>query len=185
MKEGLSVLAGLLCIVGLIPYIRAILRKETKPAKASWMIWAILDTIILSGMLAKQAVNGQIVGSVIGTWVVVFLALKYGTPGWKTLDKICLTGAVVGILLWGIFRNPLLGIIISLGVNTIGSIPTFVSAWRDPNREDKLAWTIFWLSSVCATIAIPEWILAHVAQPATFFTLQTIMMYTLYFHKPK
>lgn len=66
MKETLSVLAGLLFIAGFIPYIRAILRKETKPAKASWIIWASLDTITIAGMYAKDTVNGQILGAVIG-----------------------------------------------------------------------------------------------------------------------
>src|SRR5581483_6426724 len=71
VKEILSVLAGILFIVGFVPYIRAIVRKETKPAKASWIIWASLDSITIAGMYAKDAVNGQIVGACLGAWVVV------------------------------------------------------------------------------------------------------------------
>ena len=41
MKETLSILAGLLVIAAFVPYIRAILRKETIPMKASWLIWAL------------------------------------------------------------------------------------------------------------------------------------------------
>ncbi len=180
VKEALSVLAGLLFVVGYIPYARAILRKETKPAKASWIIWASLDTVTIAGMYAKGTVNGQILGVIIGVWVIVVLALKYGTPGWTKLDKFCLGGAVLGIVLWKTFSNPVLGIITSLSVVFIGSIPTFVSAWKDPSRENKLAWTIFWVSCVCAVIAIPHWTMADAAQPITFFLIETIMMYILY-----
>ena len=176
MKEALSVIAGLLQVAGFFPYIRAILRKETEPAKATWIIWASLDTIILSGMFFKDAVNGQILGAVLGGWVVAALALKYGTPDWTKLDKSCLGGAVIGIVLWQVFSDLVFRIVTSLGMVLLGSIPIFTSAWKDPSRENKLAWMIFWVSCVCAMIAIPHWTLADAAQPITFFVVTTIMM---------
>lgn len=179
-KDILSVVAGVLFVAGFVPYIRAILAGTTKPAKASWIIWASLDTITFAGMCAKHSVNGQIVGAIIGAWIVVILALKYGTPGWTRLDKFCIAGAVSGIALWSIFSNPTLGIVTSLSVVFIGSIPTFVSAFNDPRREDKVGWTIFWVSCVCAVIAIPEFTLEDAAQPITFCLIETIMMYILY-----
>lgn len=180
MKEVLQVLAGLLYIAAFVPYIRAILRKETKPAKASWLIWASLDTITLAGMFFNNTVNGQMLGVVLGAWVVALLALKYGTPGWTKLDKFCLGGGVLGIVLWQVFNDPILGIVTSLSVIFLGSFPTFTSAWKDPSRENKLAWTIFWVSCVCAVIAIPHWTLADAIQPITFFVIETIMMYILF-----
>ena len=180
IKSIFSVIAGLLYIIAFGFYIRAILRNEIKPAKASWLIWATLNTIIIAGMYAEGSVDGQIVGALIGGWVTVVLVLKRGTPGWSTLDKFSLSGAGVGIVLWQVFNDPILGIMISLVVTFIGAIPTFVSAWRDPSREDKVAWTIFESSCIFALPAIPAWTLADAAQPLTFFTIQTIMMYLLY-----
>ncbi len=180
MKEILSVLAGLLFIAGFIPYIRAILRKETKPAKASWIIWASLDYLVFLGMIATHTVNGQILGAVIGATIVIGLAMKYGIPGWTNLDKFCLCGAFLGIALWQVFSNPLFGIVTACIVALLGSIPTFVSAWKNPSGEDRLAWTIFWISCVCAVIAIPRWTLADAAQPITFFTIESIVTCILY-----
>jgi hypothetical protein len=40
VKQTLSVIAGILFVAGFFPYIKAILKGETKPAKASWIIWA-------------------------------------------------------------------------------------------------------------------------------------------------
>jgi hypothetical protein len=180
LKNVLSLIAGILFVVGFIPYIRAILRKETQPAKASWIIWAMLDTITFAGMLAKHTVNGQIVGAILGVWAVVVLALKYGTPGWTRLDKFCLGGAVLGIVLWKIFCNPVFGIVTSAGVGFLGSIPAFTSAWNDPSREDRTAWTIFWISCVCAVVAIPELTFADATQPIIFFLIESVMMFILY-----
>ena len=182
MKDMFSVLAGLLFIAAFVPYIRSILKKETKPAKASWIIWASLDTITLTGMFFKEAVNGQILGAIFGAWIVVVLTLKYGIPGWTKLDKFCLGGAILGIILWQIFSDPTFGIMTSLSVVFLGSIPTFMSAWKYPSRENKLAWIIFWVSCIFALIAIPRWTLADAAQPITFFAIETIMMYILFVH---
>lgn len=184
LQNALTVVAGILFFAGFVPYILAILRGETKPAKASWIIWGSLDTIALAAMYAKGALNGQIVGAVLGAWVIVALAMRYGTPGWKKLDIVCLGGAVLGIVLWQTFNDPLLGIITSQVVTLIGALPTWRSAWQDPSKEDKLAWTIFWLSCVVAVVAIPAWTLQDAAQPMTFFTIETIMMILL-FVKPR
>jgi hypothetical protein len=180
LKQTLSLIAGILFIAGFVPYIRAILKRETKPAKASWIIWATLDSITLVGMYFKGTINGQIVWAVMGAWIVAALALKFGTPGWTKLDKFCLFGAVLSIVLWKAFNDPIFGIMTSLSVVFIGAIPTFASAWKDPGCEDRLAWTIFWISCVCAVIAIPNWTLADASQPLTFFTIETVMMYILY-----
>ena len=167
-------------IAGFIPYISSILRKETKPAKASWIIWASLDYITFAGMIAEHTVNGQIIGAVIGASIVIGLAMKFGVPGWTKTDKFCLVGAAIGIILWKIFDDPTLGIITSCITGFLGSIPTFMSAWEDSSREDKFAWTIFWLSCVCAVIAVPRWTIADAAQPITFFAIESVMMCILF-----
>jgi len=181
IRSVLSIVAGLLFIAAFVPYICAIVRGDTKPAKASWVIWASLDSITIAGMYSKDAVNGQILGAMLGAWTVAVLTLRYGTPGWTLLDKFCLGGAVLGIALWQAFSNPVLGIVTSLSVVFLGSIPTFMSAWKDPSKEDRTAWTIFWLSCVVAVVAIPSWTLQDASQPITFFAIESIMMYILYF----
>ncbi|HBO17111.1 MAG: hypothetical protein UR69_C0002G0235 [Candidatus Moranbacteria bacterium GW2011_GWE2_35_2-] len=181
LKSILSVISGVLFVAGFVPYIIAILRGETKPAKASWIIWASLDYIVLAGMIAEKTVNGQILGAVIGATIVIGLAMKYGASGWTRTDKFCLIGAMLGISLWMIFKNPTFGIMTSCIVAFIGSFPTFISAWKDPSKENRLAWTIFWISCVCAMIAIPRMTFADAAQPTTFFLIESVMMYILYF----
>jgi len=184
MSEFLSVLAGLISVVGLIPYAHGILRGKTKPAKASWVVWAIVNVVILAGMWARGVVNGQIIGVVIGCLVITVMALRYGAPGWTRLDKFCLAGAVLGIFLWQILGDALYGVLIALAVATIGSIPTFVSAWEDYRRENKPAWLMAWLSSVCMMLALKEWTLAAAVQPVTFFLLQSVLVYII-FIRPK
>jgi len=180
IQNTLSVIAGILFVAGFFPYVRAILAGTTKPAKASWIIWASLDTITIVGMFVQNSLNGQIIGAVVGAWIVAALSLKYGEKGWTWLDKFCLAGAVLGIVLWKLFSNPTLGIVVSNSVVFLGSIPTFVSAWKDPTKENKLGWTIFWLSCICAVLAIPKLTFDDATQPIVFCSTETIMMYLLF-----
>ncbi|MCC6290584.1 hypothetical protein IT398_00735 [Candidatus Nomurabacteria bacterium] len=181
VQKILSVISGLLFLVAFVPYIRAILSGETKPAKTSWLIWATLDTITLTAMFVADTVNGQIVGAVLGSWIVAGLAMKYGSPGWTRIDVFCLVGSGIGIGLWWMFSNPTLGIVVSVSVVFLAAIPTFHSAWEDPSRENRTAWIIYWLSCVAAVLAIPAWTLADVAQPIVFLTIESVMMYILFF----
>ena len=173
-------IAGILFIVGFVPYILAILQKMTQPSRSSWIVWTALDAVTLAGMLAKHSVNGQIIGAFAGSCVTVGLALKYGKPGWTWLDKLSLSGGMLGIILWKIFDDANFGIVVSMSVITLGSFPTYVSVWKNPANEDRLAWTIFFTSCVCAVIAIPGWTLAHALQPITYIAIEFVMLLILY-----
>ncbi|MDP2631724.1 MAG: hypothetical protein Q8P30_03080 [Candidatus Uhrbacteria bacterium] len=179
MQQIFNVLAGVLCVVAYVPYILAIIRKRTKPMKSTWLIWATLDTVTFAGMWSEGTVNGQIIGTVFGACTIAILTFKFGEHGWTLLDKLCLMGAVLGIGLWQVFDNPTLGIVTALSVVFLGSIPTFVSAWEDPTKEDRTAWMLYWLSCVCALIAVPAWTIQDAMQPITFFLIQSIMIFIL------
>ncbi|HEU0051034.1 MAG TPA: hypothetical protein VFQ60_03185 [Patescibacteria group bacterium] len=184
IKTASTALAGILFLIAFVPYIRAITKKETKPAKASWLIWATLDSITFAGMLVKHTLNGQVLGAIAGAWTVAILALKYGKPGWSKLDKFCLSGAVLGIMLWQLSGDATFGMATSLSVLILAAFPTFKNAWKNPKEENRLAWTLYWLSCIFAMIAIPKWTIADAAQPIAFTFIETVMVCILWI-KPR
>ena len=175
-----STVAGFLSVGGYFPYIHSILRGKTKPMKTSWVIWGTLDAIATVGMYQKHALNGQIIGAVIGAWMVVILSFRFGKSGWSRLDVFCLFGACLGMFLWWLFDAPTLGILISVGMIFLGSLPTFASAWEFPDRENRTGWTLHFLSGIAAILAVSRWTLANAAQPVAFTLIEAIMMYLLY-----
>ncbi|MDD5252150.1 MAG: hypothetical protein PHT12_06000 [Patescibacteria group bacterium] len=130
----------------------------------------------MGGMLASGAYNGQIIAATLAAWAVFALSIRLGKPGWSKTDRFCLALAVLGIILWLVFRNPVFGIVASLVADFLGAIPTAISAWHDPTRENKLAWAIFWLGGLSATLAVPQWTLAHAAQPLVFFAEENLIL---------
>jgi len=180
----LSIIAGILFSVSFVPYILAIRKGAGKPVLMTWITWAVLDIIALTGMAVKNSLNGQIIGCTIGALIVVSYAVKYGRPGWTKTDKFCLYSSVVGIALWIIFNNVLIGLSISLILFLIASIPTFQSAWEDPSRENRLAWTLQFISGIVVLSSLQKWDLENAGQPIVFMLIELVMMCLLYFHKP-
>lgn len=183
MQATLGFFAGILFIVGFFPYINAIARGKARPAKVSWLIWISTDLITFAAMIASGTLNGQMIGVITGGTMVTVLALLKGERGWSRIDRFCLAGAVIGIVLWAISGDPDVAIVLIGAVGFLGSIPTFVSAWKNPDSENRLAWTIFWLSCVCAVLAIPKLTIADAVQPLIFFVIESVMMYILYIRK--
>lgn len=178
-KEFLSLAAGVIGFTGYIPYIISIIRGRTKPAKVTWLIWATLDVVTLTAMYLEGALNGPIVAALVGASVITVLSFRYGTSQWTALDKVCLTGTAIGVIF--LKMNPLLALSTSLGLIFLGSIPTFVSAWKDPARENLIAWTIFSFSALLSVVAIPMWTLANAEQPLTFLAINgTILSFVLF-----
>lgn len=174
MRSAMTVLAGVLITMSAALYGHAILYKGAKPVKASWIIWVIVNILLLLGMREKHAVNGQIVASAIGASIILILAFLYSPLAWKPLHTYCVASAAIGVVLWKIFDNSIPGILANLVADSIGCWPTFESAWKYPEREDKLTWKIGWLGCLCALFAIPHWTWEDAAQPIVYFMNQSI-----------
>lgn len=184
MQKAISYLSGIIFLAAFFPYIRAILRKQTVPSKASWIIWASLDSITLAAMWTAGTMNGQIVGAMAGAWIVAILSLFYGKAGWTHLDIFCLGGGALGVGLWWLFNNPVIGIVVSVTVVFLAAFPTFRTGWQEPEKEDRTAWTLYWISCMLALIAIPTWTLGNAAQPISFSVIETTMLILLWRPRP-
>lgn len=182
IKELFSVVSGLIMAAAFIPYGLSIFRGMNKalPRKSSWIIWSAAEIITLVGMLAKHSANGQIIASATGNLVIVALVLKYGEAGWEWLDKACLAGAGVAIILWMVFEDANFGIAMSILVILIGSFPTWKSVWKNSKNEDNLSWVMFWSSCIFAIMAVPRLTVADVLQPVAYAITNTTMMFLMF-----
>ena len=174
LREYISILSGAVFLLGFFPYLRTILQGKTRPAKATWTLWAIIDIITLLGMQAEKSLNGHIIAATFGAALVALLSLRYGQRGWTRVDLACMSGAIMAILAWIIWDSPVSGILFCQIVNAIGAVPTFQSILRNPENEDPLSWRIFWISGLLAISAMPQWSLEDSLQPLTFFSISTL-----------
>lgn len=169
-------MAGIAVGLGYIPYIIETIRRKTKPNVATWAIWAALDTLILFGMIQTETVNGQLIVSVVGAWIVTVLAIVYGTTDWTWIETVCLVGCVIGALAWQALADPLVAITVGTSLIVIGAIPTFLHGWRKPEEEDRWAWLLYFFGCVFALLSVKTWTIASGLQPIGFTVIETTML---------
>jgi hypothetical protein len=178
VKKTADTISGILFFVAFLPYIWAIINNPAAgPSPISWLIWASVDTLALLAMKKRKAFCGQLIGAVAGAWIIAVLAIISGKPTTMgVIEWICIVGATLGIVLWQKTDNADTAIICSQLTVFIGAFPTFVSSYTNPSKEDPIAWSVWFVSCICALFAIKKWNLAEALQPLTFTAIETTMV---------
>lgn len=179
--EILSGLAGVVYVLGTVPYLYKIYQREDRPSISSWLIWTLLDGITLTGMIFERQVNGLIIAAVACSLLTTTFAAWRGSWEWDRKDTACLIGAILGILIWKIASSATLAIATCAIVNLIGGYPTVKRAWEEPQRENSFTWTCYWVSCVLTLLSLREWSLASASQPVSFTVVETMMLYVVWF----
>ena len=181
-------LAGIISLSAYIPYILSILRKETKPNRASWIIWAIVSTIIALSYREAGASYAFLapLGYVVGSTIVFILSIKYGVGGWTPFDRKCLIGAAISLVVWQIFDSPLSALLINLFINLLGTLPTARKAWYQPETEDKVFWSLVSLGSIVNLFAVENWTFSMAVYPVSMvFLIGIVTVPVLWTKRPR
>ncbi|MBI2610414.1 hypothetical protein HYW60_00545 [Candidatus Kaiserbacteria bacterium] len=164
--------AGLLNLAAFVPYVLAIfgwgiglnsrvLRQiePTKPNRATWFIWAFVGAVMLPAYSQSGAEETIWVPAALtaGPLIVALLSLKWGEGGWTRFDQACLAGACVSVAMWYITGSPIVGLLFILATDGFGALATIRHAYRRPEEENRLAWTLFLVGDVANLLAVTDW----------------------------
>jgi hypothetical protein len=176
-----GILAGVLSLLGFIPYVTTTLAGKNKPNRASWLIWGVLSVILLTSYKSAGATHALWLSgaNVLGMGLVVGLSFKYGEGGFTPLDVSCLIAAFIGMLCWGYFHSPLPALYTSVAVDAIGAIPTVKKAYLNPAHENYPTWLLFWAANTLNLFALDDWRLALSLYPIYLFLISGIMAVVL------
>jgi hypothetical protein len=179
--EMLGIIAGIIGLAGYIPYIISIIKGETKPNKASWFIWTVVGGLLAFSYAAEGDINAIWVpiGYFVGPLIVAILSLKYGYSTWSMVDKICIVIAVISIIPWWLSHDATITLLINLIIDFMGAIPTVIKTYREPETEDFLAWTMFFIANTLLIIVVDVWNVSALYPVYLFFLAGTIFVLTL------
>lgn len=137
MKETLAIIAGVLAVVGNVPYLRDIVRRRVEPHPYTWLVWTLVTSISFFGQLAKGAGVGVIPTGValFFTFGIFCFSLRYGLRHIRRVDALFLAAALVGAILWPIIGDPTISVIIAVIIDLIAYIPTIRKTWQYPTTE--------------------------------------------------
>ena len=179
-------LAGVLGLIAYIPYIYSTIKRRTKPNPSSWFIWIIVSVMVIGSSYSTGATTTLtlLVCHGVGTVTTAFVAMKYGKSQWSRFDKACLAIALSSSIVWLCF-SALAALLINIGIELIGFLPTLRNAYRDPKSEDWLAWTFFLSANVANLLAINDWSFAIFIYPMCMFIGTILISAILFFPRPK
>ena len=154
-----GLISGFISLFGYLPYIISIIRGNTQPNRATWLIWTVVGFLLA----LSYYITGDIkacwvpVAFFIGPLIVTILSFFYGHSQWSILDKICLATAGISIIVWSMTGNAVLALLINVLIDFIGAIPTLYKTYYHPESEDLMAWVLFFIGSAINVAAIMTW----------------------------
>ncbi|MDP9904596.1 hypothetical protein [Arthrobacter bambusae] len=181
-----GLLSGAIGLYGYVPYIRGTLRGRFRPNPVSWLIWALLGVVSLTGQVEGGAGFGLIVtaGTAAGCALIVLLALKAtslraAVTTSSTLDRACLAGALLALFLLTTQHDASLAVLLSNSVGLIGFIPTVVTSIRAPWSEGVSVYAFAAGKFALAMAALPNWNLLTALYPALCLAEELAMVVLL------
>lgn len=169
--ELVGLVAGGLALSAFVPYIIAILRGETRPNRATWVIWTVVGLILTTSYYSSGAHHTLWAAAsyVVGPFVVVILSVKFGEGGWTRFDRFCLFGAWASVPLWWLSGSPLVTLVINMVIDTLGTLPTIRKSYYNPQGEDRTAWALGLAGATANLFAIEVWSFEIAAYPVYMF----------------
>jgi hypothetical protein len=158
MSEFFGTLSGLLLLIAGIPYVIDILKGRTHPHRGSFLIWSVLGAIAFSSQLAEGAVWSLVLpaADTLVTLIVFGLSIKYGVGGLNRRDITALIIAGLALVAWYYTRQPLVALLITIGIDAIGTLLTLHKTYLRPHTETLSAWTLAALGGVAAGLAVED-----------------------------
>lgn len=143
-------MAGLTFAFSSILYVRDMARAYITPSIATFGILSLVNFSQLIALISKEVwyvVPFTFVGFLQALAVFV-IALRRKKFYFKLADKIALAGALAGLVLWLVGKDPIYNIYILNIVIAITFIPLIIKAFKEPALETKLPWRTNLLASI-------------------------------------
>ncbi len=173
------VISTILPLYSPVPYIRSILRGETKPHRTTRLVYLAIGLLTTLSLLAagdRVAIWISAV-SLLQAIILFFLGLTYGVGGWSKTDLLCLTLACVGIFAWQTTKDPLLGLYFGILADLAGTIPTIIKTWHDPTTEEPQFYILDGAAGAFNVFALTRWAPGDFTYPLYLFLINALVAY--------
>lgn len=154
----IGAIAGILALLQAVPFIYSTLRGHTRPERATYAIWSVVNCILLFSYLSAGATTtaGVNAAYTFTTLLILVLSIHHGVGGFTKLDLMSFVLAGLSIVLWVNTSNPLVALYLSMLVKFIGVIPTIVKTYYRPDTENSLSWAMCAAASTLNLFALTK-----------------------------
>lgn len=148
---GWGLLAGLIGLLGYLPYLRDAWRRTSQPDPAAWLIWTVEYSVLLVAQAAQHPPWAALCLSglqLAGTCAVLAVLAARGEWRWGFGRGVLLGGSVAVMAVWPFTHTPGTAMCLVLAVEGAGMMLVIVGAYRRPGSETSLTWKAFTLAGL-------------------------------------
>ncbi len=181
-----ATISAILSVVAVMPYLKDMLRGETRPNVISFTLWTILGTItLLAQIKAGWSLSIVVVTmTTLNALMITLLALfGYGYRKFGNVERYSLIFAVAAIIGWQLTSNPLVAIAFSILADVCALIPTLVKTYHAPESESTASWAIITTAYILGVLSTNRIDFANLAMPLYLTCMGTAIWAMAYFGK--
>jgi len=181
MRNFLAILAGVIPLIGVVPYLLDSAKGKTKPNIVTWFTWTLINGINGAAALGDGAVQTAIFSgfAFVATASIVVVGLRHGLRKYTAFDITCQIVALLGIPLWLMTDEPALAVALILLVDFAGGLPTLRHAWRAPHEETLATFALSAVGSGLLVASLTRFDFVALAMPLYIFMFDTTILTTL------
>ncbi|HEU6447555.1 MAG TPA: hypothetical protein VFV23_03865 [Verrucomicrobiae bacterium] len=174
--EILRIAGGVGTLLMFIPMAMEIVKRGGEGQSfATWLLWAMLDSILSISTILKHGNFLLPLGYAIGGWALTVLLLAKSRFAWGKLDSIVLV-FVVGCLVGWKIGGARTAIICATLATSLATIPGLVELWRKPAHSIGNIWAGYALTNTLSFFGARAMTVEESFTPAIFTTLSVLMV---------
>jgi hypothetical protein len=157
LKNLLNAAAIALTFVAFVPYIRSVLRGQTKPHVFSWVIWGLATVIVFFAQLADGAGGGAWSIGLSGVLTLYIAYLAYLRRQELTItrsDWAFFLMALASLPVWFLTQDPFWAVVLLTAIDTLGFLPTFRKAYHRPYEEPLFLYVVMTVRNLVSIPAL-------------------------------
>ena len=153
-----AVISTVLAIYCTIPYMVSIVRGKTKPHQFTWLIFTLMNAIIMVSQFLEGARLSVIISVVffVGSGIEWLLSLKYGVRDSSRYDRILLVLALATIVVWLLTRNNALAIWLIVLIDIFATTMLVLKLKKHPGSEPFWLWFIATVAFVFSVLSLTD-----------------------------
>jgi hypothetical protein len=178
-----SLMGGILAMLMFIPlFLRTRREGGVGQSFASWLLWGLLDLILIFSLLEQQGNFWIIAGFAIGDFSLALLLAAQRRFNWTRFETGILVLVTVCVIGWQT-GGAKAGTIFSIAAVCVAGIPGFLALKRNPDRPTGWIWLGFSFANFLSVLGGTSMALEQRLTPA-IFALASLLMVWAGFQRP-
>ena len=183
-----AAISTVLAVYCVIPYVVSIVRGQTKPHQFTWLIFTIMNGIVMTSQFLAGARASVIISVIffVSSGLEFVLSLKYGVRDSSKYDRMLLGAALLTIVLWLLTRNNALAIWLTVLIDVFATTLLVLKIKKHPGSEPFWLWCIATIAFVftCLSLADKPFGVLYV-RPVYGVLSDGVVLWAILRYKPK